>query len=163
MKMTLDQWARNYPGDLKPENPVQSAIAELIGVACREITDAINVISAEGKLTHSYTACLSIAGAALAACGYRIRKDSRSHHYKKIESMEYTIGLSPEKVSEIQNYREDRHHSMYDFTSVVSETKADCALATAESLLSGFDIWIRKEHPALAPSKLNSDTDPAGG
>ena len=162
MKMTLEQWARNYPGDLKSEDPVQAAIAELIGVACREITDARNVVSAEGRLTHSYTACLSTAGAALAACGYRIRKDSRSHHYKKIESLEYTIGLSPHKVSEVQNYREERHHSMYDFASVVSETKADCALATAESLLSAFEIWILKVHPELAPTQTRPDADSPG-
>jgi hypothetical protein len=151
MRMSLEQWARNHPGDLKSEEPVQSAISELTGVAVREISDAGSVRSAEGRLAHSYTACLSIASAALAACGYRIRKESRGHHYRKIESLEYTIGLPPEKVSEIQNYREDRHHSMYDHASVVSETKADCALETARSLLSVFRTWISEEHPDLTP------------
>jgi hypothetical protein len=147
--MTLEQWASNYQGDLKSEKPDPAAITELTAVARREVTDAGSVISAEGRLTHSYTACLSIAGAALAACGYRIRKDSRSHHYRKIESLEYTMGLCPEKVSEIQNYREDRHHSMYDFASIVSGTKADCALVTAESLLMAFEVWLQNAHPGL--------------
>ena len=56
---------------------------------------------------------------------------------------------SSEEVNEIQNYRHARHQSIYDFASVVSESKADCALRTAESLLSKFREWIKANHPEL--------------
>ncbi|OPL19871.1 MAG: hypothetical protein AVO35_02545 [Candidatus Aegiribacteria sp. MLS_C] len=93
---------------------------------------------------------MSIARSALAVCGFRIRGGARSHHYKSIASLEYTIGLDPEEVREIQNYRQARHQSIYDFASVVSESKADCALDTAEKLLDRYREWIKANHPEFA-------------
>lgn len=147
--MNLEQWVQNNPDELKPEKPNPSAIKELVSVAEREITDAKSVSSSEGKLTHAYAACLSIARSALAVCGFRIRSGSRSHHYKSIASLEYTIGLAPEDVREIQNYRQARHQSIYDFASVVSENKANCALDTAEKLLNRYRKWIKAYYPGL--------------
>ena len=118
--MNLEQWVQHNLNDLNHEKPSPSAIKELVSVSEREIGDAKSVSSFEGKLTHAYAACLSIARSALAVCGFRIRGGSRSHHYKSIESLEYTIGLTPEEVREIQNYRQARHQSIYDFASVVS-------------------------------------------
>ncbi len=148
--MTLEQWVQNSRDDLNSERPDQSAIKELISVAEREITDSESVSSAEGKLTHAYMACLTVGRAALAVSGYRIRGGAKSHHYKGIASLEYTVGLSSEEVSEIQNYRQARHQSIYDFASVVSESKADCALKTAESLLKKFRGWMKANHPELS-------------
>jgi len=145
--MTLEQWVQNNRDDLNSERPDPSAIKELISVAEREITDSESVSSPEGKLTHAYMACLSIGRAALAVCGYRIRGGAKSHHYKGIASLEYTVGLSSEDVSEIQNYRQARHQSIYDFANVVSESKADCSLTTAESLLQRYRDWIKANHP----------------
>ncbi len=147
--MTLEQWVQNNLDDLNSERSDPSAIKELISVAEREITDAKSVSSPEGKLTHAYIACLSVGRAALAVCGYRIRGGAKSHHYKGIASLEYTVGLSSEEVSEIQNYRQARHQSIYDFASVVSESKADCALKTAKSLLKRFRGWMEAKHPEL--------------
>jgi hypothetical protein len=145
--MNLEQWVQNNPDELKPEKPNQSAIKELVSVAEREITDAKSVSSSEGKLTHAYAACLSIARSALAVCGFRIRGGARSHHYMSVASLEYTIGLSYDEVREIQNYRQARHQSIYDFASVVSESKAECALDTADKLLERYREWIKVNHP----------------
>ena len=148
--MTLEQWVQNNLDDLNSERSDPSAIKELISVAEREITDAESVFSAEGKLTHAYMVCLSVGRAALAVSGYRIRGGAKSHHYKGIASLEYTVGLSSEEVSEIQNYRQARHQSIYDFASVVSESKADCALKTAKSLLKKFREWMKANHPEFS-------------
>ena len=147
--MTLEQWVQNNLDDLNSEKPDPPAICELISVAEREIQDAKSVSSSEGKLTHAYIACLSIGRAALAVCGYRIRSGAKSHHYKGVASLEYTVGLSSEEVSEIQNYRQARHQSIYDFASVVSEKKADSALVTAESLLAKYQEWMKANHPEI--------------
>jgi len=144
--MTLEQWVQNNRDDLNSYKPDPSAIRELVSVAEREIADAKSVSSSEGKLTHAYMASLSIGRAALAVCGYRIRGGAKSHHFKGVASLEYTIGLSSEEVSEIQNYRQARHQSIYDFASVVSESKADCALRAAESLLNKFREWMKANH-----------------
>jgi hypothetical protein len=148
--MNLEQWVQNNRDDLNQEKPNSSAIRELLSVAEREITYAKSVSSSEGKLTHAYAACLSIARSALAVCDFRIRSGSKSHHYKSIASLQYTISLSPEEVREIQNYRQARHQSIYDFASVVSESKADCALETAEMLLVRYRDWIKANHPGFA-------------
>jgi hypothetical protein len=141
--MNLEQWVQNNRDDLNPEKPDPSAARELVSVARREISDANSVFSPEGELTHAYSACLCIARSALAICGYRIRGGARGHHFKSIESLEYTVGLTSEEVREIQNYRQARHQSIYDFSCIVSEGKADCALRTAERLLARYNEWIR--------------------
>lgn len=143
--MNLDQWVQHNLDDLNSEIPNSAAIEELILVAEREIADAKSVFSSEGKLTHAYMACLSIGRAALATCGYRVRSGAKSHHYKAIESLEFSIDLSQEEVREIQNYRQARHQSVYDFASVVSESKADSALAVAEELVRRFHEWASKK------------------
>ena len=148
--MNLEQWVQNNPDELKTEKPNPSAIKELISVAEREIAGAKSVSSSEGKLTHAYAACLSIARSALAVCGFRIRSGARSHHYKSIASLEYTISLTSEEVREIQNYRQARHQSIYDFASIVSESKANCALSTAEKLLKTYRGWVRANYPVFA-------------
>lgn len=145
--MNLEQWVQNNLDELNSEKPSLSALRELVYVAEREIADAKSVSSHEGKLTHAYMACLCVGRAALAVCGYRIRGGARSHHYKGIASLECTIGLSSEEVREIQNYRQARHLSIYDFASAVSESKADCALTTAESLLQRYREWLGTNHP----------------
>lgn len=147
--MNLEQWVQNNRDELNPEKSSPSAIKELVSVAEREITDAKSVSSFEGKLTHAYAACLSVARSALAVRGFRIRGGARSHHYRSIASLEFTIGLTPEEVREIQNYRQARHQSIYDFASIVSENKADCALATAENLLNRYREWIKTYYPGF--------------
>ncbi len=140
--MNLEQWVRNNRDDLNPEKPDPSTARELVSVARRELSDANSVFSPEGKLTHAYSACLCIARSALAICGYRVRGGARGHHFKSIESLEYTLGLTSEEVREIQNYRQARHQSIYDYACIVSKGKADCALRTAERLLAKYNEWI---------------------
>lgn len=111
--------------------------------------DAETVSSPEGKLTHSYTACLSIARAALVLCGYRVRSGAKSHHYLAVESLEATVGLENEAVGEIQRYRQTRHQSIYDYADSVPEGMADCALKTAEDTLKRFLEWRKSIKQAV--------------
>lgn len=151
----MTEWVRNNPDQVKAEEPDKVQIEEFYGVAVRELGDARSVISPEGRLTHAYTACLGIASAALLVLGYRVR-NSRGHHYKRIESLEHTIGFDHDDVRRIQTYRTDRHESMYEIASKVSEAKADHALQTAESLLESFKSWILENSPELAPPSIGS-------
>lgn len=141
--MNLKHWVQNNPDDLISTLPDNDEAEELIRVAEREITDAVSVFSPEGKLTHAYTACLCIGRAALVLSGYRVRSGVKSHHFKAIESLEFTVGLTPEKVREIQHYRQTRHQSIYDYADTVSVGTAESALAAAEGLLSSFRQWRR--------------------
>lgn len=141
--MNLEHWVQNNLDDLTSTPPDDDEADELIRVAEREITDARSVFSSEGKLTHAYAACLCIGRAALVLSGYRVRSGVKSHHYKAIESLEFTVGLPPDKVREIQHYRQTRHQSIYDFADMVSEGTSESALAAADHLLSRFRQWQR--------------------
>jgi hypothetical protein len=133
--MTLTEWAELHRSDLVAEPPNQSLIAELRAVADREIRDAETVASDDGRLGHAHTACLAIAAAALAASGYRVRQGSLAHHWRLIESLEYTLGLTPGQVKELQDYRKKRRLSVYERAGVVTPGEAAAAEAAAKELV----------------------------
>jgi hypothetical protein len=150
--MTFKEWADLHRDDLTAEIPDPSAITELLLVADREVGDAKSVASPEGRLGHAHNACLAIAAAALAASGFRVRKGSLAHHWRLIESLEYTMGLSPGRVKELQDYMKKRSLSIYERAGVVTETEAGSALAAARQLRIESLAWLKSEHPRLPSS-----------
>ncbi len=148
--MTLSEWANLHRGDLVAEPPDKNLIAELCSVADREIRDAETVESYEGRLGHAHTACLAIAAAALAASGYRVRHGSPAHHWRLIESLEYTLGLTPGQVKELQDYRKKRSLSVYERAGIVTSTEAEAALTAARRLRDQLSAWLAAEHPDLS-------------
>jgi hypothetical protein len=149
--MTLNEWADLHRNDLVAEPPRKSAIAELRAVADREMRDAETVVSCEGRLGHAHTACLAIAAAALAALGYRVRRGSPAHHWRLIESLEFTLGLTPRQVKELQDYRKKRSLAVYERAGTVTRTEADGALAAARRLRDRLSAWPTEERPDLLP------------
>ncbi len=140
--MTLSDWAKLHRDDLVAEPPDSNLIAELRAVADREIRDAETVESDDGRLGHAHTACLAIAAAALAASGYRVRHGSLAHHWRLIESLEYTLGLAPAEVKELQDYRKKRSLSVYERAGIVTSTEAEAALGAARRLRDRLSGWL---------------------
>ncbi len=132
--MILKEWVALHPDDLIEEEPDKGAIAELVKVADREIKDAASVVSFEGKLGHSHNAVLAVAAAALASNGFRIRKGTSSHHWRLIESLEFTLGLEAPNIKELQDYRRKRSLSIYEQSGIISEVEAEGALTAARRL-----------------------------
>jgi hypothetical protein len=145
--MTLSEWAEIHRDHLVAEPPRRENVTELCAVADREIRDAQTVESADGKLGHAHTACLAIAAAALAVSGYRVREGSLAHHWRLIESLEYTLGLTPGQVKLLQDYRKKRSRSVYERTGIVTATEAGAALATTRDLRARLTAWLAQEHP----------------
>lgn len=141
--MNLKDWASQHPDDLIEERTDAAAIEELEKVADREILDADSVRSPEGRLGHSHNAILAIASAALAVAGYRIRKGSPAHHWRLIESLEFTLGLGSAGIKELQDYRRKRSLSIYEQSGIVTETEATGALAAARKLREKMGEWFR--------------------
>ena len=133
--MNLRDWAGQHPDDLIKQEPDLQAIEELRKVAEREILDANAVLSSEGKLGHSHNAIIAISSAGLALEGYRVRKGSPSHHYRMIESLEFTLGLKEEEVKELQDYRRKRSLSIYEQSGMVTATESAGALLAAKRLM----------------------------
>jgi len=149
--MTLSEWADLHPSDLAAEPPDSALIAELCAVTDREIRDAETVESYDGQLGHAHTACLAIAAAALAASGYRVRQGAPAHHWRLIESLEYTLGVTPGQVKELQDYRKKRSLSVYERADIVTSTEAEAALTAARRLRDQLSAWLASEHPDLSP------------
>jgi hypothetical protein len=149
--MTLSEWADLHRDDLGAEPPDKDAIAELRQVAEREVRDAETVESYDGRLGHAHTACLAVAAAALAATGYRVRQGSMAHHWRLIESLEHTLGLTPGQVKLLQDYRKKRSRSVYERAGIVTGTEAGAALATARDLRDRLAGWLAQQHPDLLP------------
>lgn len=143
--MTLSEWVELHRSDLVAEPPNKSAIAELRAVADREIRDAETVESCDGRLGHAHTACLGIAAAALAASGYRVRRGVPAHHWRLIESLEHTLGLTPGQVKELQDYRKKRSLAVYERVGIVTRTEADAALVAARRLRDRLSAWLTEE------------------
>lgn len=133
--MNLRNWAGQHPDDLIKQESGFQAIKELRKVAEREIQDANSVFSSEGKLGHSHNAVIAIASAGLLLEGYRIRKGSPSHHYRMIESLEFTLKLKEEDVKELQDYRRKRSLSIYEQSGLVTEKESAGALKAAKRLM----------------------------
>lgn len=158
--MTLSEWANLHPDNLVAEPPDKSAIAELCAVADREIRDAERVESYDGRLGHAYTVCLALAAAALAASGYRVRHGSPAHHWRLIESLEHTLGLTPAEVKELQDYRKKRSLSVYQRAGIVTSTEAESALTAACE--TGSRPGLHQNIPTFCPSDAPDDAAPSG-
>jgi len=147
--MTLSEWANLHRDDLVAEPADKNLIAELRAVAEREIRDAETVESHDGRLSHAHAAGLAIAAAALAASGYRTRRRSLAHHWRLIESLAYTLKLTPAQVKELQDYRKKRSLSVYERAGIVTSTEAQAALIATRQLRERLSVWLAKEHPDL--------------
>jgi len=79
--MSLAEWLNK--GWLTNHKANPREIAELLGVADRDLTDSqIRGLSPDSQLSLAYNAALQMATAALAAAGYRAAREA--HHYRVI-------------------------------------------------------------------------------
>ncbi len=145
--MTLSEWAAQHRDEVIAEGATRTAIAPLLAVIAREITDAEGVPSDDGRLEHAFTSCLTVARTALVACGYRLR--ATAHHYLAIESLQYTLGLTEGEVSQLQRLRRMRARAMYDQVGIASREDAEAALTAARGLRDHLSAWLASEHPDL--------------
>ncbi len=165
--MTLDEWVELHRTDLVAEVPDKRTIAELREVADRELQDADAVISSEGKLMHAHNACLAIAAAALAAEGYRLRRGTPDHHWRLIESLEFTLGLSPRQVRDFRSIGKSavaqctnaRASSRVPRLTLLSPLPAVCALNSRSGLLRGTPTYGNREHGYRGLARVQPDRE----
>jgi len=81
----------------------------------------------------------------LAAAGYEAERSS--HHYRVIQSLEFTLGTEPATIRKFDIFRKKRNIADYDRADAVSETEAEEMRQLAETLRSQVEAWIRKNHP----------------
>ncbi len=137
-----------HAGWLKPHRSSRQEIADLIGVADRDIAACQTAgLIADWRLNIAYNAGLQLATAALAAAGYQAVR--AGHHYRVIQSLALTLKLNAGTIAEFDDYRKMRNTSDYQRAGLISDTDADGMLKLAVRLRKEVEVWIRKHHPSL--------------
>jgi len=144
--VSLQSWLKN--GWLVEHETSAQEIANLLAVADRDLGDCRAVgLSTDWRLGIAYNAALQAATAALYASGYRAAREM--HHYRVVQSLQFTVGAEPELVDQLDQFRKKRHIGGYERAGFVSDQEAEEMIGLAVRLRRMVEEWIRRNHPAL--------------
>lgn len=144
--MSLQSWLQN--GWLVQHKTSPEEITNLLGISNRDIAASqVKQLPADWRFAIAYNAGLQAATAALAAAGYRAARDN--HHYRVIQSLEFTTAPGTKFIDTFDGFRKKRNVSSYDVAGSVSDREADEMLKLATSLRAEVEKWIRASHPEL--------------
>ena len=149
--MSLRDWLANRWLDEHETNAEE--IGNLLALADRDLHDAQSAeLSVDWRFNIAYNAALQLAGAALAASGYRVVR-SGPHHHRTIQSLAHTIGADDNTVLLLDRFRKKRNVAEYDAVGTISNQEATEMLALAQSLRQRVLDWLRGNHPTLLIDK----------
>jgi hypothetical protein len=144
--MSLRNWLQN--SWLVQHTTTPQEIANLLAIADRDLAACqVKALPADWRFAIAYNAGLQAATAALAAAGYRAARDN--HHYRVIQSMEFTIVPGQKVIEAFDGFRKKRNASSYDLAGSVSDREADEMFRLASNLRKSVEEWIRANHPKL--------------
>ena len=144
--MTLQNWLQN--SWLVQHATSSQEIADLLRISDRDLAACqVSGLPADWRLTIAHNAGLQAATAALAAAGYRASRDN--HHYRVIQSLEFTMAPERSVIDALDGFRKKRNSSSYDSAGAVSDREAGEMLNLAVRLRRDVESWIRKTHPKL--------------
>ena len=87
------------------------------------------------------------AKAALAAAGYRARKEGQ--HYLVLQSLALTIKTDAATIKQLDKFREKRNISDYERAGLVTEQEAEEMIELAKQLRHDVEQWLRAHYPNL--------------
>ena len=96
----------------------------------------------------AHNAALQAAKAALAAGGYRARKEGQ--RYLVLQSLAFTVRTDAATIKQLDKFREKRNISDYEMAGLVTEQEAGEMIALAKQLRDDVEQWLRAQHPGLA-------------
>ena len=124
-------------------------VAELLHICDRDLEKAeIIELGPDWRLSIAHNAAVQTAKAALAAVGYRARKEGQ--HYLVLQSLAFTIKTNPATIKQLDKFREKRNISDYERAGVVTEQEAEEMIALAKQLRDDVKQWLRANYPGLA-------------
>ncbi|MCX6355202.1 MAG: hypothetical protein NTZ78_09920 [Candidatus Aureabacteria bacterium] len=145
--MTLKNWLQ--AGWLVEHKTSTQEIADLLALADRDIaTASSSALTADWKHNIAYSAALSCAAAALAACGFRPARGE--HHYRLINALSLIMGKECAGISgRLEVARKKRNIGMYERVGAISDGEADELLHLATELRTRVGCWLKKHYPDL--------------
>jgi uncharacterized protein (UPF0332 family) len=147
MKVSLEDWLSK--GQLRQHKTSRNEIQQLLAVFARDIADAqLRTLSTDRRFATAYNAALTVATAALAACGYRAAGEG--HHYWTVQTLAFTLQLDAKTIEEFNRFRRKRNTIDYERTGAVSEKEVSEMLELAENIRHRLEQWLRAHYPNLA-------------
>jgi len=144
--MSLKNWLQN--SWLVQHTTTPQEIANLLAIADRDLNACqVKQLPSDWRFAIAYNAALQAATAALAAAGYRASRDN--HHFRVIQSLEFTLTPDTKVIATLDSFRKKRNISSYDLAGAVSDKEADGMFQLAEQLRADVEAWIKKTHPQL--------------
>jgi hypothetical protein len=129
--MTLQNWLRN--SWLVQHTATAEEIANLLAISDRDLAASpVKELPADWRFTIAYNAALQAATAALAAAGYRASRDN--HHYRVIQSLEFTTAPGRKFIDTLDSFRKKRNISSYDLSGAISDKEANEIANLAKAL-----------------------------
>jgi len=144
--MSLRSWLQN--SWLVQHTTSPEEITNLLAISDRDLAACqVEQLPTDWRFAIAYNAGLQAATAALAAAGYRAARDN--HHYRVIQSLEFTTAPGTKLIATFDGFRKKRNVSSYDVAGVVSDKEADEMLKLATTLRADVEKWIRATRPEL--------------
>jgi HEPN domain-containing protein len=147
MKMSLENWLNDKL--IVRHRPSAGEVAELLHICDRDLEKAeIIELGPDWRLSIAHNAAVQAAKVALAAVGYRARKEGQ--HYLVLQSLAFTIKTNPATIKQLDKFREKRNISDYERAGLVTEQEAEEMIALAKQLRDDVEQWLRVHYPGLA-------------
>jgi hypothetical protein len=147
MKMSLDKWLENTW--VKKEPTSRDEIKGLLTIVERDLKDAnVTAISEDRRFEAGFNAARTLANIALRASGFRTTTQL-GHHFRTIESLEYTIQADSKLINRLQALSKKRNATSYDSAGNVSTQELELIQKTAAELKQNVLSWLGKNHPEL--------------
>ena len=145
--MSLEDWLNDKL--IVKHRPSAGEIAELLHICDRDLEKVkIVELGPDWRLSIAHNAAVQTAKAALAAVGYRARKEGQ--HYLLLQSLAFTIKTAPTIIDQLDKFRQKRNISDYERAGLVTEQEAEEMIALAKQLRDDVEKWLRTQHPQLA-------------
>ncbi len=145
--MSLENWLNDKL--IVKHRPSAAEIAELLHICDRDLEKAqIIELGPDWRLSIAHNAAVQTAKAALAAVGYRARKEGQ--HYLVLQSLAFTIKANPAIIKQLDKFREKRNISDYERAGLVTEQEAEEMIVLAKQLRDDVEQWLRAHYPSLA-------------
>ncbi len=144
--MSLENWLNEKL--IEKHRPSAREIANLLHICDRDLEKVLIIeLGTDWRLSIAHNAALQAATAALAAAGYRARKEGQ--HYRVIQSLAFTIKTDLATIKQLDKFRQKRNISDYERAGLITEQEAEEMIALAKQLRHDVEQWLRVHHPEL--------------
>jgi len=144
--VSLEDWSRDKL--VLRHRPSASEIAELLHI-CDHDLEKVKIVELgpDWRLSIAHNAAVQAAKTALAAVGYRARKEGQ--HYIVLQSLAFTLKSPPAIIDQLDKFRQKRNISDYERAGSVTDQEVKEMITLAKQLRTDVEKWLRAKYPRL--------------